>query len=208
MLVILFSIIIILLAFIMGALPLSVWIAQVARNVDIRQYGDGNPGATNVFRAGLVGWGIVAVFADIFKGIPPIVIGNYIIGLPQPILYMTGVAAVLGHAYSPFLGFRGGKALAVFGGTLIALMRWDIIAVLAALFIVGALFFVNDAWTVLIGMFGLLVYLLLLKSDIMAFIFIGVITFVFILKQRHSLKTVQFPSGRLVGWIKSRRRMA
>jgi len=207
-LIVIISIFIILLAFIMGSLPFSVWIAQLARNIDIRQYGDGNPGATNVFRAGLVGWGIVAVFADVFKGIPPIIIGNFIIGLQQPILYITGVAAVLGHAYSPFLGFRGGKALAVFGGTLIALMRWDIIAVLAALFIVGALFFINDAWTVLFGMFGLLVYLLLLKPDMLAFIFISVITFIFILKQRHSFKTVQFPNGRLMGWIKSRRRVA
>ena len=60
------------LSFIIGALPFSVWIGKVALKVDIRQYGDKNPGATNVLRAGGYGWFFVALMRDIRKGAAPV----------------------------------------------------------------------------------------------------------------------------------------
>ncbi|MDD5313586.1 MAG: glycerol-3-phosphate acyltransferase, partial [Dehalococcoidia bacterium] len=56
------------LSFLLGACPFSVWIGKLALKTDIRLYGDGNPGAYNVFRAGGRFWGVVCMLADILKG--------------------------------------------------------------------------------------------------------------------------------------------
>jgi glycerol-3-phosphate acyltransferase PlsY len=200
------AVIIVLLAFLLGACPFPVWIGSAILHTDIRKYGDGNPGSMNVFRTGWVRWGIIALVVDMIKGMPAIFIARPMFALPNPVLYMAALAAVAGHAYSPFLGFKGGKALAVFGGTLLALYQWDILVLLAVLLIIGALFFINDAWTVLISMAGALIYLLIIKAGIWEFIFMGGVTLIFILKQKPFLKEVQYPYGRMMGWIRSRRK--
>jgi acyl phosphate:glycerol-3-phosphate acyltransferase len=202
------AIIIILLGFLLGACPFPVWIGQAVLHTDIRKYGDHNPGSMNVFRTGKVRWGIVALAIDLVKGMPAIFIARFLFALPQPVLYMAALAAVAGHAYSPFLGFKGGKALAVFGGTLLALYQWDILAALAVLLIIGALFFINDAWAVLIAMAGAIVYLLLIKADIWEFAFIGGVAVIFVFKQRPFLREIQYPRGRLMSWIRSRNKTA
>ncbi|MCX5994213.1 MAG: glycerol-3-phosphate acyltransferase, partial [Chloroflexi bacterium] len=138
-------------AFFLGACPFSLWIGRAKLRKDIREFGDGNPGASNVFKAGGRVWGVMALMADILKGMPFILTAEYILGYAQPVGYVIAICAVLGHAYSPFLGLRGGKALAVFGGTLLALGRWDIIICLVILFFIGFLFINNDAWTVMCG---------------------------------------------------------
>ena len=99
------------LAFFSGALPFSVWVGRLVLRTDIRQYGDHNPGASNVMRAGSKFWGFIAILLDGFKGAIPIwmAIGwGHVSGWP---LAIVAIAPVLGHAYSPFLGFRGGKAI-------------------------------------------------------------------------------------------------
>jgi acyl phosphate:glycerol-3-phosphate acyltransferase len=202
------TLIIISLAFLLGACPFPVWIGSGVLHTDIRKYGDGNPGSMNVFRTGRVKWGIVALVIDLLKGMPAIFIARLMFALPQPVLFMAALAAVAGHAYSPFLGFKGGKALAVFGGTLLALYQWDVLVVLMVLLIIGALFFINDAWTVLISMAGALIYLLITKAGVWEFIFISGVMVIFVLKQRPFLKEVQYPGGRLLSWIRSRNKTA
>ena len=100
-----------LVAFVFGALPLSVWLGRFALGVDIRKYGDGNPGAANVWRAGGKWWGLLAILLDGFKGLIPVAIANFAIGIEGWWLTAIALAPILGHTYSPFLNFRGGKAL-------------------------------------------------------------------------------------------------
>jgi acyl phosphate:glycerol-3-phosphate acyltransferase len=194
-------------AYILGGCPFSVWVGKLALKTDIRHYGDGNPGSSNVFRAGSKRWGIAALVLDILKGVPFILIGKIIFGISQPILYIIAFCAVLGHAYSPFLGFRGGKALAVFAGTLFGLSQWDIIASLIILFILGFLFIGNDALTVILGMAGSLLVLLYERAEIWEVIFISCVTALFIIKQFYDLKAPNH-AGRLIHWIRSRRKPA
>jgi len=202
------TLIIIALAFLLGACPFPVWIGYAVLHTDIRKYGDGNPGSMNVFRTGRVKWGIVALVIDLLKGMPAIFIARLLFSMPQPVLYLAALAAVAGHAYSPFLGFKGGKALAVFGGTLLALYQWDVLMVLAVILIIGALFFINDAWTVLISIAGALVYLLVTKAGVWEFVFISGVAVIFVLKQRPFLKEMQYPNGRLLSWIRSKNKTA
>ncbi|MBN2387209.1 MAG: glycerol-3-phosphate acyltransferase [Anaerolineales bacterium] len=102
-----------LLAFLCGSLPFSLWVGKLALRTDIRQYGDGNPGMTNVVRAGGRAWGLVAMLLDGFKGAIPVGLAYWLSGLGGPGMALIAIAPILGHAFSPLLKFRGGKAVAV-----------------------------------------------------------------------------------------------
>ena len=195
-------------AFFLGSCPFSLWIGRAKLRRDIRDFGDGNPGASNVFRAGGRSWGVIALIADTLKGMPFILLAEYVFGYAQPVGYLIAVCAVLGHAYSPFLRFHGGKALAVFGGTLLALGRWDIIISLAILLFIGFLFIYNDAWTVMCGMAGTLVYLSLTGADAWEIAYMAGITGILFMKHFQGLKVSPGTPGRLVNWIRSRRKTA
>ncbi len=152
------------LAFFLGALPFSVWIGRLALHVDVRDYGDHNPGATNVLRAGGWAWGALALFLDVAKGVVALELAWVLGGWrwsEQPVAFVAlAVAPVLGHACSPFLRFRGGKAVAVTFGVWIALTLGG-----AAIFWVAALLSAYlildvDGWVVLLSFISVLTYLL------------------------------------------------
>jgi glycerol-3-phosphate acyltransferase PlsY len=147
-------------AFICGSLPFSVWIGRWRLGLDIRRYGDGNPGTANVFRAGGRVWGVVALVLDFIKGAIPVGLAQWYAGLSGWPLAVIAIAPILGHAYSPLLGFHGGKALAVSFGSWAGLTLWQapVILGLSLTFWLGVL--ASDGWAVVLGMFSLLVYLL------------------------------------------------
>ena len=89
-----------------GALPLSYWLGKVFLHVDIRQYGDGNPGGANVWKAGGKWWGLTAIIMDGFKGLIPVALANFQGGVTGWALVAVCLAPILGHAYTPFLGFK------------------------------------------------------------------------------------------------------
>ncbi len=90
-------------AFASGSLPFSMWIGKLFLKKDIRDFGsDRNPGAANVFRAGGRISGGLAVFLDIAKGTPFVFLAQ-MVKLPEIDVYVIGLLAILGHAYSPFL---------------------------------------------------------------------------------------------------------
>ncbi|GAB4579752.1 MAG: glycerol-3-phosphate acyltransferase [Anaerolineales bacterium] len=124
---------------------------------DIRQYGDGNPGAFNVFRAGGKGWGWVAILLDGLKGAIPVGLANYWIGLEGWSLAVVALAPILGHAYSPLLKFRGGKALAVTFGVWTGLTLWLAPTILGLGFALGVKVFGTNGRAVMFGQGILLV---------------------------------------------------
>lgn len=107
------------LSYLLGALPAAAWIART-RGIDIRQVGSGNSGATNVQRT--LGWGpglMVLVF-DACKGAAAVLLARYL-GLGDVWAALCGVLAIVGHNFSIFLGFKGGKGVATSLGTAIAI---------------------------------------------------------------------------------------
>lgn len=110
-------------AFLCGSLPFALWIGRAA-GVDIRIIGDGNPGATNVFRAAGVGWGIAAFCAEFSKAAIPVGITYMIFDWQGVEAILIALAPSLGHAFSPFLGGKGGKALATMLGSWIGTTLW------------------------------------------------------------------------------------
>ncbi|WP_309569538.1 glycerol-3-phosphate 1-O-acyltransferase PlsY [Deinococcus sp.] len=108
-----------LLSYVLGSIPAATWVAR-ARGVDIRTVGSGNSGATNVLRAVGSGPALAVALFDILKGALAVWIARAL-GLEGPWAALCGVAAVIGHNFSPFLKFRGGKGVSTSFGTVAAL---------------------------------------------------------------------------------------
>jgi len=112
-----------LLAFFLGSLPFGHWLA-LRLGVDLRKQGSGNTGATNVSRILGKKWGYIVFALDFTKGWIPVVLAIRAGNLSDSWVVGTGVCAVLGHVFSPWLGFRGGKGVATSAGILIGLSPW------------------------------------------------------------------------------------
>lgn len=97
-----------------------------ARGIDVAQVGSGNPGATNLGRAVGKKWGIAVGALDVLKGFVPTFVVMRTLGVW--VALFAGVACVLGHIYSPYLGGRGGKGVATSLGALLALVPWVALA--------------------------------------------------------------------------------
>ena len=118
-------------SYLVGSIPSSIIMGRVTRGIDIRDYGSGNAGATNVYR--VLGWkpALVVVVADMFKGwlaaalIAGLTFGGLLGEIPfdNPPLsaILCGAAAVLGHTFTIFAGFKGGKGVGALAGMLIHL---------------------------------------------------------------------------------------
>lgn len=111
----------IVLGFLAGSIPFALLVGRVALGRDPRRYGDGNPGAANVARAGGRLVGLVAAVLDIAKGVLPVGLAVQEWGLSGLALALAIVAPVAGHVWNPWLRGRGGKGTATTYGVLIPL---------------------------------------------------------------------------------------
>lgn len=142
-----------LLGFGLGSLPFSVLIGSLILGKDIRRYGDGNPGGTNVARAGGKLWGGVAVLLDALKGAVPVALALWWMKIDGIALLPVALAPVLGHAFSPWLGFQGGKAVATTFGIWTGLLFWQGPVVLGLSLLLCYGIVRVDGWAVM-GMMG------------------------------------------------------
>lgn len=135
MLIILFLVI----AFFLGSIPFSYLIAKRVKGIDLRQHGSGNLGATNVFRTLGPWWGALCLFLDMAKGAVAVFLMTALINTwpadmatpfhitPDLFRIFAGFLASLGHTFSPFVGFHGGKGVATTGGAFAVLEPWAIL---------------------------------------------------------------------------------
>ncbi|HOT90124.1 MAG TPA: glycerol-3-phosphate acyltransferase [Anaerolineae bacterium] len=149
------------LGFFSGSLPFSVWVGRLVARSDVRRYGDGNPGATNAWRAG--GWraGVPALLLDYLKGAIPVALARFEAGIDGWGLIPVALAPVVGHAFSPFLRFRGGKAIAATFGVWSGLTLWAGPTIMGLAFTVAVAVNQTDAWSSVFGVVVLGSYLLL-----------------------------------------------
>jgi len=195
-------------AFWLGACPFSVWVGRWFLGKDIRDYGDSNPGAANVFRAGGRKSGFLAVILDMAKGVPFVVLAYSLFGLPDVAVMAVALSAILGHVFSPFLRLRGGKAIAVTFGALIFLPQHDIPIVFTSFVVLGFLFIESDAWRAMLGPVGSLAYLIITLGNSWESLFMLCVLVIFISKNYSGLQTIPRPKWILINWLQSRRREA
>jgi len=107
-------------SYVLGSVPFGLLIVKSWRGIDIRDYGSGNIGATNVLRVAGRGPAAVVFAADVLKGLVPVVAASSIFAAPW-IAVAGGMSAILGHSVSIFLRFRGGKGVATSLGVVVGL---------------------------------------------------------------------------------------
>lgn len=175
-------------AFLCGSLPFSVWVSRLLAKKDARQVGDRNPGATNALRAG--GWrvGLPAFLLDVSKGAFPVGMACFVWGWQGWALVPLALAPLLGSAFSPFLGFRGGKSLSVSLGVWIGLTLWEaplvILASLSAAFLVQTV----SGWAVVAALLAIAAYLALTGKAAWFWAFLGLQAALLLWKHRLDLR--------------------
>ncbi len=123
-------------AYVVGSLPIGVWVGHSV-GVDVRRAGSGNIGATNVARTAGRRAGLLTLLGDVAKGLVPTLLAWFTLDGPWAVA-LTGLAAVLGHLFSVFLRFSGGKGVATAFGALVVLT--PVAALLSAALFVGIAF--------------------------------------------------------------------
>ena len=122
-------------AYLLGSIP-SGFLAAKARGIDIRTVGSGNIGATNAFRILGKSAGVIVLLADALKGWAAVQVAAPLVAQIVPgaslndLRLAAGVTAILGHNYTCWLGFKGGKGIATSAGVLLALVPWALLIIL------------------------------------------------------------------------------
>ncbi len=137
-------IVFLLLAFALGAVPFSFIIGKRVKGIDLRLHGSGNLGSTNVFRTLGPVWGSICLALDMGKGAGAVALMTWLVNTwpegqatpfhitPDLFRIFAGVVASLGHTFSPFVGFHGGKGVATTGGAFLVLEPFAMMATIVA----------------------------------------------------------------------------
>jgi len=129
----------ILLGFLSGSLPFS-WLLGKMKGVDLREHGSGNPGATNLLRTSGTAMGVTGLVLDAAKGAAPVYFavsaGGQSAWLPSAVV----IAAVCGHVFMPWFGFKGGKGVATALGALLVFSTYPVLVALGLFILLLAIF--------------------------------------------------------------------
>ncbi|TYB96684.1 MAG: glycerol-3-phosphate acyltransferase [Kosmotoga sp.] len=164
-----FYIFLISIQFVSGSIMYSYIFARF-RKANLKDVRDGNPGSTNLWRIAGWKWGLTALILDFFKGVLPLALFSWINeGLLNPyIVSLAALAGIAGHAFSPMLKLKGGKAVATTFGAWTAITKWEGPTLLGAVYVVFTIWNKmknktdttpeEDALRVLLGFLALLIY--------------------------------------------------
>ncbi|MBT0821273.1 glycerol-3-phosphate 1-O-acyltransferase PlsY [Campylobacter lari] len=144
------NLIIYLLAYLIGAVPFGLLLAQIFAKTNIKNAGSKSIGATNVLRVVKESdpklaktLAVATIVLDALKGIIPILVAKFL-GYDENILWTMAVLAVFGHCFSPYLKFEGGKGVATGAGVLAVFLPFEIISAVLAWFIIGKIFKISS----------------------------------------------------------------
>ncbi|MSR20832.1 MAG: glycerol-3-phosphate 1-O-acyltransferase [Gemmatimonadetes bacterium] len=115
------------LAYVSGSIPTSFLIGKVFHGIDLREHGSGNLGATNAFRVLGMKSALPVVLVDVAKGFLPVWLFTDLAGAGFGWTLAFGAAAIMGHMFSAWVGFRGGKGIATSAGVFLALAPWAVL---------------------------------------------------------------------------------
>ena len=141
------TILLMILAYILGSVPNALWIGKVFKGLDIREHGSRNAGSTNAARVLGVKLGILTLILDVSKGLVPTLIAillrvDFFQNLTKILNFdyvLVGICAILGHVFSMFMNFKGGKAVATTLGVFLILVPKAILFAAIVFFVVFAI---------------------------------------------------------------------
>lgn len=120
-----------LLSYLLGSIPFGYLVGKYLRKIDIREYGSGNIGVANIFRVLGLRYAILVLIGDCLKGFLPVYLTRLMITENIPLSLWAGLFAIIGHNWSVFLKFKGGKGIATTYGVILS--TYPIIAIISAL---------------------------------------------------------------------------
>ncbi len=124
--------------YLLGSIPFGLVVSKLLFKQDLRKMGSGNIGATNVLRNFGAQPFIAVMLLDMAKGVAAVAIGRAI-GLGPNLSLLAGLASIIGHNWSVFLKFKGGKGIATSGGVIIAAYPWQVIVAVMGAFLLAVL---------------------------------------------------------------------
>ncbi|MFP7169247.1 glycerol-3-phosphate 1-O-acyltransferase PlsY [Terribacillus sp. 7520-G] len=174
----------ILLAYIIGSIPSALIVGKVSYNIDVREHGSGNLGATNTFRTLGKKAGTIVLIADILKGtiatILPVLFGMDLY------LLVIGLGAVIGHVYPIFARFKGGKAVATSAGIILGVNAWLFVIILASFVVVLLLSKYVSLASMTAGVVGVIVSIFI-AQDVILSIVLGLLAIFILYKHRQNI---------------------
>ncbi len=166
-------------AYLIGSVSFAVVVSRAFRLPDPREYGSGNPGATNVLRSGRKSAAVLTLLGDCIKGwFAVFAAGQWMVDGTESVMALTAVAVVLGHMYPVFHRFKGGKGVATALGALLALSPYLGLGVLATWIIIAAFFRYSSLAALVSAVFAVFFTLILFNA---AHPFFGAVTTIAVL---------------------------
>ena len=184
----------VIIAYILGSIPNALWIGKVCRGIDIREHGSKNTGSTNAARVLGGKLGILTLILDVSKGAIPLILAIFLEKdliknsiNSNTILILIGIWSIIGHSFSIFLNFKGGKAVATTLGVFIVLVPKSILVVAVVFFIVFYMFKYVSLSSILSSV-TLPISIFLLEKNIAYTLFALLISILIILKHKDNIK--------------------
>lgn len=173
------------LAYLIGAIPWAFILVKLVKKTDIREIGSRNVGATNAFRAGGATVGFLVGFLDVLKGAIPTYVVLRLFGANWALL--AALFAILGHSFTPYLGFRGGKGVATSLGAFAVLVP-EAVGLGVAVWLVVLFLFRFVSLASIIGVISAAVYVSVTPHIILIKAILGIAVVIIILRHRSNIK--------------------
>lgn len=185
-------------AYLLGSIPSALIVGKIGYNIDIREHGSGNLGATNTFRTLGIKAGIIVTLADILKGTIATIIPFFVFGIEvYPLI--IGFFAILGHTYPIFAKFKGGKAVATSGGVFLGVS--PIIFLIMILTFILTLYISKyvSLSSIVTGIVAIIVSIFM--KDIGIFVALFVVTSFVIYRHKENIKRIRNGTEPKIKWM-------
>ncbi|ALC81169.1 MULTISPECIES: glycerol-3-phosphate 1-O-acyltransferase PlsY [Bacillus] len=187
-------------AYLLGSIPSGLIVGKLGKGIDIREHGSGNLGATNAFRTLGVPSGSIVIVSDILKGTIAASLPYFFIEpTVTPLCLLLGVAAVIGHIFPVFAGFKGGKAVATSGGVLLFYSPLLFITMIGVFFLLLYLSKYVSLSSMLAGIYA--VIFSLFTGDLFLIIIVLALTSAVIYRHRANIKRIMNKTEPKITWL-------
>ena len=179
-------VILMIVAYILGSIPNALWIGKAFKGIDVREHGSKNTGSTNAARVLGAKLGILTLILDISKGAIPTLIASMLLDSSISVI-LVGICAILGHSFSIFMKFKGGKAVATTVGVFIVLVPGAILLAAIIFFLVfGITRYVS--LSSMIGAISLPIWIIIFYKNIPLTIFGIIIAILIIVRHKSNIQ--------------------
>lgn len=179
-------------AYLIGSIPIGYIVGRVFFRRDIRTAGSGNIGATNALRAFGTTVGVIILLLDMLKGFGTVMLAKAVLGSDAGWIAASGLAAILGHIFTIFLRFKGGKGVATAGGVFLALAPLALLMTLLSFIVITAITRYVSLGSILGALgFGIMVImqqLMLVKPDYPLMVMSVAVVLMIILKHKDNIR--------------------